>query len=63
MKINLGAYSKFIVGIVGQGLTFATLYYNSNHWVALAVAIAGALGIYAVPNSKPSVEHLMPPTQ
>lgn len=51
MKLNLGQYSKFIVGIVGQGLTFAQLYYGSNHYVALAVAIAAALGIYAVPNT------------
>lgn len=51
MKLNLGAYSKFIVGIIGQGLTFAQLYYGSNHWVALAVAAASALGIYAVPNA------------
>jgi len=50
MKINLGAYSKFVVGIIGQGLTFASLYYGTNHYVALAVAVASALGIYAVPN-------------
>ena len=50
---NLGQYSKFLVGIVGQALTFAQLYYGGNHWVAAAVAAASALGIYAVPNAAP----------
>ena len=50
---NLGQYSKFVVGLVGQGLTFASLYYGTNHYVALAMAVASALGIYAVPNSSP----------
>ena len=49
---NLSAYSKFITGIAGQALTYATLYYGTNHYVALAVAVASALGIYAVPNVK-----------
>jgi hypothetical protein len=53
---NLGQYSKFLTGIAGQALTYATLYYGTNHYVALAVAVASALGIYAVPNtSKPPV--------
>jgi len=52
---NLGQYSKFLTGIAGQALTFATLYYGTNHWVSAAVAAAAALGIYAVPNSKPPV--------
>ena len=53
---NLAQYSKFFTGIAGQALTFASLYYGSNHWVSAAVAVASALGIYAVPNaSKPPV--------
>lgn len=62
MNFNLGPYSKFVTGVVGQALTFATLYYNGNHWVAFAVAVASALGVYAVPNQpKTEVsEHLMP---
>jgi len=51
MRINLGSYSKAITAVVGQALTFATLYYGSNHWVSAAVAIAAALGVYAVPNA------------
>jgi hypothetical protein len=61
--MKLGAYSKFITGIVGQALTFATLYYHGNHWVALAVAVASALGVYAVPNTPRTAEpeeHLLP---
>lgn len=52
-NFNIGQYRKFLVGIVGQGLTFAQLYYHGNHWVAAAVAVAVALGIYAVPNDSP----------
>jgi len=52
-KLNLGPYSKFVTGIVGQALTYATLYYGGNHYVAAAIAVASALGIYAVPNAAP----------
>ena len=58
---NFGPYSKFITGIVGQALTYATLYYGGNKYVAAAVAIASALGIYAVPNSG-SPKEPPPPT-
>jgi hypothetical protein len=59
--LNLGRYSKFVTGIVGQALTYATLYYGGNHYVAAAVAIASALGIYAVPNA-PKAE-VRPPAE
>ena len=52
MRINLGPYSKAITAIVGQALTFAALYYGSNHYVAAAIAVAAALGVYAVPNAE-----------
>lgn len=55
MTIKLGAYSKAFTAVAGQALTYAALYYGTNHWVALAVAIASALGVYAVPNTKPDV--------
>ena len=51
MRINLGPYSKAVTAIIGQALAYATLYYGGNKWVAAAVAIASALGVYAVPNS------------
>lgn len=47
----LGAYSKFLTGIAGQALTYASLYYGTNHYVVLGTAIASALGIYAIPNT------------
>ena len=51
---NAAAYAKFATALVGQALTFASLYYGSNHWVAAAVAVASALGVYAVPNRAPT---------
>jgi hypothetical protein len=53
MRINFGPYGKFVTGIVGQALTYATLYYGGNKYVAAAVAVASALGVYAVPNAAP----------
>jgi hypothetical protein len=51
LKINLGHYSKSVTAAIGVALTYATEHYGTNHWVAAAVAIAAALGVYAVPNS------------
>jgi hypothetical protein len=62
VKLNLGPYSKFLTAVIGQVLTYATLYYGTNHWVSVAVAIASALGVYAVPNSpKPDAPKSDPP--
>lgn len=60
MKLNLGRYSKFVTAIIGQALTFITLYEGSSHWVAVVVAVAGALGVYAVPNT-PAPPVVLPP--
>lgn len=49
--LKLGSYSKTIAAVVGQALAYATLYYGDNKWVAVAVAVAAALSVYAVPNS------------
>lgn len=51
--LNLGRYSKAVTAVIGQALTFASLYYGGNHWVAGALAAASALGVWAVPNSSP----------
>ena len=48
---KLSAYSKTITAVIGQALAYATLYYGTNHWVSAAVAVAAALGVYAVPNA------------
>ena len=44
MLKSFGPYSKFVTGVVGQALTYATLYYGGNKYVAAAVAVASALG-------------------
>jgi hypothetical protein len=49
---KLGAYSKTFAAVIGQALAYATLYYGTNKWVAAAVAVASALGVYAVPNAQ-----------
>ena len=64
MLKSFGPYSKSVTAIIGQGLTFASLYYGSNHYVAAALAAASALGVWAVPNA-PKVQApppLEPPT-
>jgi len=62
LNLNPGKYSKAIAAVVGQAVAFATLYYPGNHWVAVAIAVASVLGVYAVPNSPSKSEepHLMP---
>ena len=51
MRISLGPYSKTVAAVIGQALTFATLYYGGNKYVAAAVAAAAALGVWGVPNT------------
>jgi hypothetical protein len=51
MRITFGPYSKAVTAVIGQALTFASLYYGTNHWISAAVAVASAAGVYAVPNS------------
>ena len=64
MLKSFGPYSKFVTGVVGQALTYATLYYGGNKYVAAAVAVASALGVYAVPNAPkgPAQPPSEPPT-
>ena len=50
---SLGRYSKAVTAIIGQALTYSVLYYDGNKYVAAAVAVAAAFGVYAVPNSSP----------
>ena len=51
--LKLGPYSKTIAAVIGQALAYAALHYGGNHYVAMAVAVASALGVYAVPNAAP----------
>jgi hypothetical protein len=52
VSINLGPYSKFVTALIGIAVTYAAQYYGTNPWVAAAVAVASALGVYAVPNQE-----------
>jgi hypothetical protein len=49
---TLGQYSKAIAAVLTQALTYAALHYGTNKYVAAAVALAGAIGVFAVPNTK-----------
>jgi hypothetical protein len=55
-------YRKTATGLVALAVTYASLYYGGNHWVSLAIGVAGALGIYAVPNApgESTVSALLP---
>ena len=48
---NLGSYSKTVTAVIGVALSYASQYYGTNHWVSAAVAVAAAMGVWAVPNS------------
>jgi hypothetical protein len=55
VKISLGPHSKTVAAVIGVALEYATQHYASNPWVGVAVAVAAALGVWAVPNApKPS---------
>lgn len=49
-----GRYAKAITAAIGLGVTVAVALYGAgNKWVAVAVAVASAFGVYGVPNSRP----------
>lgn len=52
-KISLGPWSKTVAAVIGVALEYATQHYAANPWVTVAVAVAAALCVYAVPNSAP----------
>jgi len=47
---RLGKYSKFLVAALTVVLAGLASVYGDNQYVQLAIGIAGALGVYAVPN-------------
>lgn len=50
--MNLGKYAKFWTALVGLGLTAASAFYGpSNPWITAVIAVAGAAGVYAIPNA------------
>lgn len=57
---RLAEYRKTATAVVALGITYATAFYGStNKWVVIAIAVAGALGVYAVPN-EPHTTKLSP---
>jgi hypothetical protein len=63
VKISLGPYSKTVAAVIGVALAYATQHYATNQWVAIAVAVAAALGVYAVPNQPKPPAQPLPPGQ
>lgn len=54
MKNHLALAAKFIVADIGLAATLVTAWGVHAPWVSTLVAVATALGVYAVPN-KPKV--------
>ena len=46
-----GQVSKFIVALMSAASTDMTIYFGGSHWVPMATAALGAIGVYLVPNS------------
>ncbi len=56
--MNLGKYSKtiaaLVTGIIGWGLEVVNskpTAVTSSEWIGLAIVVAVALGVYAIPNT------------
>lgn len=48
----MNKYRKFLVAVVAVVLTGLNALYGSNPYVQLAISVAGALGVYMVPNKQ-----------
>lgn len=46
----MGKYSKFVVAVVGFGVSLASVYFGNAQWLPPLVAFLTALGVYQVPN-------------
>jgi hypothetical protein len=47
-------YAKAILAAIMAGLTVASTYWPSQHWVTILIAVFTALGVYLIPNSSSS---------
>ena len=66
--MNLGPYSKtvtaLVTGLIGWGgvvVSSVATHITASEWLFLAVAVATALGVYAVPNGPAQVQVVNPP--
>lgn len=50
MFSKLKPYNKFIIAVLGAVLTTVSQFYGSNPYVALALTLLTALGVYHIPN-------------
>jgi hypothetical protein len=50
----MSKYAKFITAAIGEAASVAVSLNLHSPWVAVIVAVATALGVYAVPNKKGS---------
>jgi hypothetical protein len=66
--MNLGPYSKtvsaLVTGLIGWGgvvVSSVSNHVTASEWLFLAVVVATALGVYAVPNGPAQVQVVNPP--
>lgn len=45
-------YNKFLVAVLGVGLSALSFYYSDATWLPFVIQAAAALGVYATPNKK-----------
>jgi len=58
---NIAAYAKFIVAVVGAGITsalqFAAPDTNEFKWLTIALAVVTAIAVFFVPNAPADGRH------
>lgn len=58
---NLAAYAKFVVAVVGAGITsalqFAAPDTNEFKWLTIALAVVTAVAVFFVPNAPVQGKH------
>lgn len=47
-----GKYNKAIVAIVTGALNGLSIYYGGPDWLTMLISLAGAFGVYQVPNKQ-----------
>lgn len=50
MPKNIGAYSKFIVAVLGAVASSLATYYPSRPWVPVVLSVCAAVSVLLVPN-------------
>lgn len=50
--MDISRYRKFIVALIGVGLSALSFYFADASWLPFVIQAVAALGVYQVPNSK-----------